>query len=172
MLQPWSLKTSDTESNKKAENPSPLFSWQTAVRVNKTSTLKYLLAKICHPLCHTRFLILTDQTSGLFILLLKDIPQDWHLGSFPEISRWALGTSSLRVPELLLCPSLPKWDWSWSLHSSTHGNSQLSWGAAHTNCSTSSCSFNPGFGAVENHRKGKNPSQNPTPAVITNWSLF
>lgn len=45
-------------------------------------------------------------------------------------------------------------------------------GAAHTNCiSTISCCFNPGFGAVENHRKGK--TQAKTQLMYDyNWSLF
>lgn len=58
-----------------------------------------------------------------------------------------------------------------TLDSWTHGTPQ----GQPTNCSnTSSCSFNPGSGAVENHRKGekKNPSQNPTRIVTTNWGLF
>lgn len=101
------------------------------------------------------------------------IPQDWHLGhSLPEISRWTLGTSALRVPDLLLCPSSPAEAGAGHCSAGPMAIASSS-GAAHTNCSsTSSCSFNPGFGAVENHRKGKNPSQNPSHVVITSWSLF
>lgn len=144
-----------------------------AVKGNKTSTLDPLLAKIYHLLCHTRFLILIGQASGLFILLLKEIPQHWHLGvtsrdkhvSFGDFSTQAARSSSSAPPSQNEagaghCTAAPM-------------ATASSWGAAHTNCSsTSSCSFNPGLGAVENHRKGKNPSQNPTPVVITNWSLF
>lgn len=110
------------------------------------------------------------------------IPQERHLGhSLPEISRWRLGTSVLRVPDLLLCPSLPRWSWSWTPLGLCHGDkAQLDTQQQRapqeqqtpTAAVPAPAGFNPGFGAIGNHRKGKNPSQNPTHVVIATRSSF